>query len=95
MAVAAGIAIAIAFLTEPSPPEITLVDVVSGADPEISAVARETAEVVKNLLQSHPNQVDSWNLLAEFYYNFGKKNEAVKCWNRCLKLDPGFSQGHF
>ena len=95
IAVGVVIAMAIAFLQDPSEPEITMVEVVSGADPEIAAVAHEAAGVVNDLLERHPGQVDGWHVAGDFYYKFGKLDEAVKCWKRCLELDPGASQAHF
>ncbi len=92
---AAGIMVAVVLLRGPSQREITLVEVLPGAEPEIAAAVHEAAEVVEALLQRFPDQFDSWHVAATFYYEFGKLDEAVRCWMRCLELDPHFSQAHY
>ncbi|HUT89719.1 MAG TPA: tetratricopeptide repeat protein [Thermoguttaceae bacterium] len=92
---AAAIAIAVVLLQVRPPREITIVDVVPGAEPEIAAVAHEATEVAEALVRRFPDQFDSWHVLALFYYEFGKLDEAVKCWKRCLELDPQFPQGYY
>lgn len=92
---AAGIAIAVVLLRETPEREISVVDVVPGAQPEIAAAAHEASEVVEALVRRFPDQADAWHVLGSFYYEFGKLDEAAGCWTRCLERDPQFAQAYY
>ncbi|NQT17542.1 MAG: tetratricopeptide repeat protein [Planctomycetes bacterium] len=95
VAAAVGIAIAIVLLPGRSQHEIPLIDVLPGARPEVAAVVREAADVAEGLVERRPDRVESWHVLGDFYKEFGKLEEAVRCWKRCLELDPHYAQGHY
>lgn len=95
VALAVGIRVAVPFFLGRSRPEIPAVDVVPGAEPEIAALAHEAAEVVEGLIERRPEQADSWDVRGSFYYEFHNLDEAVKCWKRCLELDPGFAEAYY
>ncbi|MFH1920465.1 MAG: tetratricopeptide repeat protein [Planctomycetota bacterium] len=93
--VAVGIRIAVPFLLAPSRPEINVVDIAPGADPEVAALVEEAAEVVEGLIERLRDRVEAWDVLGGFYYKFGKRDEALNCWEQCLELDPNSSEAHY
>ena len=51
---------------------------------------REAAQVVDDLLARYPEDSHSQDVLAWFYYRFGRADDAFDCWEQCLELDPAF-----
>lgn len=95
LVLAAGITVAVALHLGQRQREIVVVDVLPGADPAIAAVVHEATEVVETLIERVPDQANSWHVLGSFYYEFGKLDASVECWEKCLQLAPDFAEGHY
>jgi len=95
VAAAAGIRFTVAVFQARSQPRIAIVDVAPSAQPEVANVVCEAAEVLETLIKRFADQPDSWHALAQYYFKFGKLDDALACWKRCVELAPADSQGHF
>ncbi|MBW8041690.1 MAG: tetratricopeptide repeat protein [Planctomycetes bacterium] len=60
----------------------------------IEALKQEEIEVTKQLTDNFPNHVEPIALLGTVYNNQGKTQEAEKCWQRCLSLDPDYANAY-
>jgi tetratricopeptide (TPR) repeat protein len=67
----------------------------SNAPPEIAALVGEAAKIADRLVERFPEDPDSVAVMAWLHFRFGKSEEAVRYWRRCLELNPGYGQAHF
>lgn len=59
----------------------------STESPAGAAVERCVAEL-RRLLRRYPASPDTFAALARFHGRFGRADECIRCWRRCLELDP-------
>ncbi len=62
--------------TPPPPSQTTVED-----------LKKEQLEVATRLVRDFPNNTDAIGLMGMVHNSLGNSNEAVKCWEKCLKLD--------
>lgn len=88
---------AVAALSRRSEPEHRneLTELASGAGPEVAALVGEAARVADRLLDRFPEDPDAVAVMAWHHFKFGKSKDAVRYWQRCLELEPGFGEAHF
>jgi tetratricopeptide (TPR) repeat protein len=55
---------------------------------EVTALHKEELEVAHQFLEDFGSGVDGLGLLGSVYRNHGRSAEAVKCWQKCVELDP-------
>lgn len=67
----------------------------SNAPPEIAALVGEAGEIVDRLVQRFPQDPDAVAAMAWLHSRFGKSEEAVTYWRRCLELNPDYGEAHF
>ena len=49
---------------------------------------QETMAVLNRLVKDFPNSVDPLGLMGDYYAELGKTAEAMKCWQKCVELQP-------
>jgi len=67
----------------------TIADVAVGAEPEVAAMLLEASEVTGRLVDQFPDSWDALDAVAWTHYRFGKSQDAIVHWERCIELDPG------
>ena len=72
----------------------TIADGASGARPEVAALLREAGRVADRLVERFPGSPDALDAMAWVHHRFGKPQEAVAYWEKCLELDPGYAPAH-
>lgn len=84
---------------EPSalPPERSVLPPASSAPPAEPAATlqfteeslhKEALQAVSRLIEDFPNSPDPLGLMGNLHVALGNTAEAVKCWERCVELDP-------
>jgi len=56
--------------------------------PTVDALKREELETIERLVNDSSSDAVALGLLAQVYCGQERCGEAVKCWRRCLELDP-------
>ena len=69
-------------------------DLAIGKSPEVAALLREAASVVDQLVERFPDDPDSLDVMAWFHFRFGKSDEAVAYWQKCVELNPEFAEAY-
>lgn len=59
-----------------------------------AALIDEVEDVVDRLIEEFPGNLDCLEMRARFHVFSGKSEEAVKTWERCLDLNPGYSYAY-
>ena len=80
----------------------------AGASADTKPMLMEAGIALDTVLQKFPSSADATIVLAQFYQRFGFHKDAIRSWNRCMKLDPlssgmaheaigalEFEEGHF
>ncbi len=75
---------------EDYPPLPSLYSFPEPAQATIEVLTEEATRVAVHLVACFPNSLDAHDLAARVYYRFGNSAEAVRLWERCLELNPGF-----
>jgi len=96
LAVAVGVALVLAWCIphrapldpEQAPLEEAIVKLASEASPDATPLLHEAGRVADNLLRQFPNNGKSLEVVARLYRGLGMTKDAVRCWERCLELDP-------
>jgi len=58
------------------------------------ALTDEATRVVDLLVQESPQQADAWEVKARLLDWLGKTEGAVKCWEKCLELNPEYAYAY-
>ncbi len=66
-----------------------------GPRAEISALRKEALEVADRLVGEFPDAPDAVCAKGLVHHRYGNRAQAVKCWERCLRLDSGFAGGYY
>lgn len=60
----------------------------AGASADSKPMLMEAGIALDTVLQKFPSSADATIVLAQFYQRFGFHKDAIRSWNRCMKLDP-------
>ena len=63
--------------------------------PEVAALIKEAQQVAARLAAQYPDAAGAHDVNGWMWFRFGKSAEAVKCWQKCLELDPGFARAWY
>lgn len=66
----------------------TIDRLVADASPESRILLSACGGALLDVVDRHPDGVDTVIALARFYQRFGAPADAVRCWNRCRELEP-------
>ena len=72
----------------------TIAEGAADARPEVAAVLREASQVVDGLVERFPDSPDALDAIAWAHERFGKTQEAVAYWEKCVELDPSFASAY-
>ena len=72
----------------------TIAEGAADAQPEVAALLQEASQVVDRLLERFPDGVEALDAIAWAHQRFGKTQEAVAYWEKCVELDPRFASAH-
>ena len=64
------------------------------AEETAESLAREELATFQQLAADFPNNTNIVGVLGEVYLQRGKPDEAAKCWEACLKIDPRLGTAH-
>ena len=71
----------------------------AGSLPELGSVSQglrdEAFAVAGRLVESFPNDPDAFYSKAAIHNRFGDSEEAIRCWEESLKLDPEFALSYY
>jgi len=93
-AVCASVAIAsaVVLLSSPDDERQRLQEVITNQVLEVSPDAvpllREAGETVDGLIRRFPHSGDALEVAASLYRSLGATEDATRCWQRCMELDP-------
>ncbi|MGQ9574586.1 MAG: tetratricopeptide repeat protein [Thermoguttaceae bacterium] len=59
-----------------------------------AALFKEAAQVAQRLVEHFPNHPDALEIKARVQFWIGNTAEAVKAWEKCLKLDPAYAYAY-
>ena len=71
-----------------SEPPDRLSETTAALDGRDAALRLEAVEAVIRLVKDFPDSVDPLGLMGNLYVSLGQTGKAVKCWERCIELDP-------
>jgi tetratricopeptide (TPR) repeat protein len=71
-----------------APPAEILREPAFSANATVEDLNRETAQAAGRLAERFPNDPDALLVLARVQYAMGKKAEAVRTWEKCVRLTP-------
>jgi len=60
-----------------------------------AAMVEEAQHVAHWLMGQFPNDPDSLEVMARVHHWLGDSAEAIKCWEQCLELNPGYVHAYF
>ena len=63
-------------------------------DATIEQMASEVTRVAKRLMKAFPHSAGSFCVAGQVKANFGNSAEALELWERCVELDPRFSEAY-
>ncbi|MFH1920992.1 MAG: tetratricopeptide repeat protein [Planctomycetota bacterium] len=66
-----------------------------GVRPEVAELVHPAAQAVERLTDRFPDDPNSLDVAAWFELRFGKSEEAVRQWQRCLDLNPDSAEAYF
>lgn len=55
---------------------------------------QEAKEALTRLVKDLPRSPDPMGLMGELYVALGNTAEAIKCWEKCIELDPGSTEAY-
>ena len=73
----------------------TIADAASEARPEVAVLLREAGRVADRLVERFAYSPDALDAVACAHLRFGKTQEAVAYWEKCLELDPGSASAYY
>ncbi len=60
----------------------------STAELETAELKNEETKLVQTIMRDFPNNEDALKLMGDFHSRHGRRIEAVKCWQKCLDINP-------
>jgi len=90
VAIAMGYAIALRSTFDPEGPRLekSIANLASEASPDAALLLHQAGEVADSLLREFPYSGDALDVVAQLYQGLGRTDDAVRCWERCIELDP-------
>lgn len=63
----------------------------SRASPNIAKLLNEAGDVAAELLDRFPYSADALAVAAGFYKRLGRMEDAIRCWQECMEMDPALA----
>jgi tetratricopeptide (TPR) repeat protein len=67
----------------------------AGQTPEVFAVHQEALSVARQLLERYPASPEALDVVACTFSRLKRLDEARKCWERSVEMNPDFADGYF
>jgi len=71
--------------------EDSIADLAVEVSPDAASLLGEAGEVADAVLERFPYSGDALSVVAQLYHELGKTDDAVRCWKRCIELDPALA----